>query len=383
MGLRRCGDGIAVDGSVGYGELAVNELGYESTETGIELPVPHRFKADYAVSAHAPSVLMLRTERPVAIAGYAAPSFFGRRCWCWVDDHAIGHLDERCDVTAFVRLPPGEFRLTIAPEGPNTCCHTAWLLRTDIECPRLALVTVGCFSESDLPHQLYWLYRTAARFGILVHVHGVGEQLGNWFTRKIETMRRFIAGLPGVYSHVLYLDGSDSIVLAEESEIIERLQSATIGAENCSWPVRDGAWENYWRTRFPDGIGCFPQAAAWGGPRDEILHVLDQLIAWHYRAKDGRAPPWAFRDGAPLASWWDDQFIWQAAIRDGLPIRMDHRWEVFAQMACTGTQLSADPQRVHSDGTRIITPHGTRPIAAHFSTPGRRFIPVWAKFMGL
>ncbi len=163
--------------------------------------------------------------------------------------------------------------------------------------------------EDQLASKLRFLFATAAKHGILVNVHGVGEPVGNWFTRKIEKMCEFIASLPDAYDWVIYADGTDCLVMADEQEVVDALRTygtVCVGAEACPWPCTD---EDFVSRFTAPTIHRFPQAGCWGGRRADLLRGPMGPYRNNTTTKHGIRPSWCFRDGQLIANAWDDQFM--------------------------------------------------------------------------
>lgn len=378
----------------GHGKAGIGgKLGFSCRETRDVVLLPERIKYDQVLSAHAPSEVVVDVSPHVAVAGAGHAMFYGNPPVAfWVNDHMIGRITQACTQTPWVHIPPGRYRLRTQVEGDgNIRKHTVWIFRASELPPtgRLALVTIGCYPEKSLAGKLRWLYASAAARGILVHVTGVNEAYGNHFTRKIERLFEAIQALPSCYSHVVYLDGVDTFVLAGESEIktkLDSLGSAVIGTEACCWPCRAPEWKDSLAALAPDVRERYPNAGTWGGRIDGNDGILAALLAverLHYASKNRRGPEWIYKNGRPLASLWDDQFCWHALVRSGYrELFVDYHWEAFANLTCT----NVDPQNTERffvrDG-RIVTRKGAQPFAAHLSGGGKQRMGLWANFIGV
>ncbi len=371
-----------------YGRVGLDgDLGYPSPETSDRVLLPDRVCYDRVISAHAPSEMVVEVHVPVALTGAANASFSGDPAVFWIDDHAIGSVTHACQQTPVIHLPPGRYRLRCLLTGLGHWKHTLWLVRSSplSDSGRLALVTVGCYPEEDLANRLRWLFASAAAQGMLVHVVGVNESYGNHFTRKIEGLFHTLQSLPACYSHAVYLDGADSLVVAPETEFQEKLDAlsgAVIGAESCAWPLDTPQWQNAFSAETD---WRFPQAGSWGGRldgRDGLLAALLAAQRLHYAAKNGRGPEWLFEDGHPVANLWDDQFCWQALVRSGFPgLVVDSCWQVFSHLTCTNLD-PARTDRYAARAGRLLTGDGAKPCAIHFPGTGKRHMDLWGHFLG-
>lgn len=370
-----------LNAEVGYGQVGLSgALGYRHEWTDDKVYLNSIQSCDFALSAHAPSRLEVAVDQPVAIAGATHVSFWASaEAQFFINYHHIGSLSLPGDITPWIHVPPGKYTLRIDIANRDWA-HTLWLFR---QSPypsegRLALVTLGCYREAELPGQLRWLFTSAAKHGILVHVYGVNEALGNWFSRKIEGLAAFIGELPDVYSWVVYLDGNDTFVIADEDEIVRKLSeygTVVTGAEACPWPCRDSTFVE----RFvAPTIHRFPQAGGWGGERAALLRALWALQLQHYEMKVGKGPEWCYREGRPIENLWDDQFMWQVLhLREPERwFRPDYYWHVIANLTCTNTNpYRKDPFWV--DAGRIVTRWNTRPALVHVSGVRKGLAGMW------
>jgi len=371
--------------TLGFGNLGVDgSLGYDFPFTSHKVYLNHRQQCDTAISCHAPSTVEIAVSQPIAVAGATHVSFWAStEASFWIDWHHIGILTEPGDITPWIHLAPGRYKLKTNIVHRDWA-HTLWLFRRDEYNPsgRLAIVTVGAYPESELQGKLRWLFGSAAKQGLFVHVHGVNEALGNWFTRKIELLAQFIGSLPNIYQWILYADGNDCIILDDERAIIRALSDyghVCIGAEACPWPCEDESFVS--RFSAPT-IHRFPQAGCWGGDRTLLLRALWELQVLHYDLKEGHGPSWCFRDGKPIANLWDDQFLWQVlhCLKPHQFFRPDYFWKVIANLTCTNVNpFITDMFRV--ERCRIVTRWDTRPVIAHISGWRKELPALWYGIM--
>lgn len=84
----------------------------------------------------------------------------------------------------------------------------------------LAVVT-ACLYRDRKP--IHYLDRSCEKQGIFLIPHGIGSTFSGWANALIRETLPAIADLHKEgYSHALFTDGSDSIVIAPQSEIIEK-----------------------------------------------------------------------------------------------------------------------------------------------------------------
>ncbi len=378
-----------VDAEVGFGNVATGgSLGYDCPETGGLVATPFTSEYQDVISAHAPSLVTIDVQRAVGIAGASNATYSGTPVRCWINDHQIGMLSHASQRTPYINLPRGRYVLEMdTMNRDGNCKHTLWLVREtpDLEQDRLAVVTVGCYSRHDLADELRWLFASAAKHGMLVHVEGVNEPFGNFYTRKVECVFERMAALPDVYSHAIYVDGRDAMILASESEIKKKLDmigGSVIGTESCSWPLDE---DEEWAKAFTGPTEwVYPQAGNWGGRLNgigSILETLVEVMKLHYRLKHGTGPGWLYKpDGSPRYNPWDDQFMWQALVRSGYePLKRDMEWSLFACPTCTGVDVTNPRYKFHSG--RLIVDGYRAPCAIHLSGAGKRFMNLWGHFL--
>lgn len=371
--------------NVGYGNLGVDgRLGYDYAFTSDKVYLNHRQECEAVISAHAPSTVEITITEPLAVAGATHVSFWASaEANFWIDWHHIGTVREPGDVTPWIHLAPGHYKLK-TDIAHKDWAHTLWLFKRDHYDPsgRLALVTVGAYRESELQHKLRWIFSSSAQHGILVHVHGVNEAIGNWFTRKIELLAEFIGSLPDVYQWILYADGNDCMILDDERAVIKALSDyayVCIGAEACPWPCED---EQFTAMFSAPTIHRFPQAGCWGGHRNLLLRTLWELQMLHYDLKNGIGPSWCFRDGKPIANLWDDQFLWQVlhCVKRHELFQPDYYWKVIANLTCTNVNPFIT-DTFHIAHNRIVTRWDTRPVVVHVSGWRKELPALWFGIM--
>lgn len=85
---------------------------------------------------------------------------------------------------------------------------------------KLAVIT-ACLYPDTKP--IHYLQASCDRQGIKLIPHGVGVAFGGWAQTLISTTVPAMRDLQREgYTHVLYTDGSDSIIIAEQDEILAR-----------------------------------------------------------------------------------------------------------------------------------------------------------------
>jgi hypothetical protein len=376
--------------TVSYGSLGVDGLlGYKAPTTNDHVLVPPEIGPyDECLSAHAPSALFIETDSSVAVRGALNGSAWihsGGKCEFWIDHHWIGDAPYSGSPTPWVNLPPGQYLLRARPTHGAGGAHSIWLFRasTLAASGRLALTTIGCYPEDNIKSALRWLHISAAQNGLHLHVFGVAERMRSWYSAKIERMRGWLNVLPDCYSHAVYLDGTDTIVLGGELEMHAALDSFTtksvIGAETCCWPERSQAWRDGFKA---DVSERFPQAGGWGGAiRGDggLLDTLTRIETMRNEWMSGRGPEWLL----PFRHFNDDQFLWQAFYRSNPnALALDSRFRLFANMTCTNMVLH-HTDRIRAKGGRLVCANGNRPCCAHFSGAGKLAWGPWLGFLGV
>ena len=116
--------GIINYAQVQYGTVGTNgDLGYEGLK--VTLPVEG---AD-AISAHAPSRLILVTNQTVEISGYINPSSMGNPTISFrIDDSEIGTISGAKSRTKGLVLAPGSHLLEAIPTGSANWAHSIWVV---------------------------------------------------------------------------------------------------------------------------------------------------------------------------------------------------------------------------------------------------------------
>jgi hypothetical protein len=377
---------------IGYGSLGVDgALGYKSPMVADRVMLPERIgNYDRCLSAHAPSQVDVEVTEPVSVCGVmngGCRLHDGGACEFWIDNHWIGDVCNCAEPTPWIHLPPGRYSLRANSTRANWGAHTIWLFRkSDLPVTgRLALFTLGCYPVEHVKTKMKWLHLTAAQKGLYLHVLGVGERRGSWFQEKILRMRKWLADLPGVYSQAVYMDGKDTFVIGDESELVEKLNAfvspTVIGSENCSMPEEGVEWRQaFVKDTLP--LECFPQAGGWGGTIrgvDGLVDVLGQIEALRADWIRGIGPDWLL----PYRHFDDDQFLWQAIFRTSRKnIALDTHFKLFANMTCTNTIL-CDQARAYPVRDRIVHFSGNEPACIHFSGGGVDRMEEWIGFLGL
>ena len=372
--------GIEISGNVGLGTIGLEgNLGY-NTEEGGKVILPPGITPDQIISSHAPSTITINLPTPYLIAAIGNATFNADRpIRAWINDHCIGLVSRGWEITPWIDLPPGRYTLRFEPMGEKHAAHTLWLLKKSDSAfhNRLALITVGAYPH-DMPKRLRYLFASAAKHKLLVHVSEANQRFNNLFTSKIERLYHFIEALPSCYTHILFVDAEDCFIQADEGEILSCLDSLIISTEDCSWPVPTDDWKE----KFLNGTHRFPNSGCIGGPRAEFQEALGSLIQLHYELKEEKGPQWAHRKDNSWTNPWMDQYLWQIAIIDKrIKVHLDTEWKLCACLTCTH-RLPTQNDHFEVDG-QLIMKRGGKPPVVHLPGPGKAYLSTWATIFQL
>jgi hypothetical protein len=373
-------------GTVGHGDIGLGgSLGYRDDMADGRVALPAWVDPfDHSVSAHAPSDLLVELREPTDLrgalnAGANLTSHNSGPCEFWVNDHWVGDLSFPCETTPWLHLPPGTYRLRIATTHRHWGAHSLWLGRKGAHpsSGRLALVTVGCYPPREVKRQLYWLHRTAARFGLLVHTFGIDTYYQCHYDAKVERMSRWLKDLPSCYDKVLYMDGRDTFVAAGEAYVTARLgDGVLISGEPTCWPDRRPEWSALFRG---DTDQLYPNAGMWAGPRNKVEDQLGRIREFYLRCLAGS------RVGLVTSTnqFDNDQYVWQAYMAyGGADIATDTHMRLFCTLAWIHANVEGTG-RVKAEGCGLVTEYGTRPVCIHFPGGNTEKMSYWARWLGL
>lgn len=378
---------MLIRGTVGHGDIGLGgSLGYHDDVAGGKVALPGWVDSfDLSISAHAASDLLVELAEPTDVrgalnAGANLTAHDSGPCEFWVDDHWVGDLTFPCETTPWVHLPQGVYRLRVVPTHRNWGAHTVWLARRGepATAGRLALVTVACYPAGEVKRHLYWLYRSAARVGLLVHALGVDTRYVGHYQAKVERVAGWLAALPPCYDKVLYLDGRDTFVTAGETDLAGRVGAGVrISGEPSCWPDRRPEWAALFRG---DTDLVYPNAGMWAGPRGAIGEQLDRIRRFRRRCAAGH------RVGLVAATPHlddDDQHLWQACMAyEPAGVETDTRMALFCTLGWVDANVRGTG-RVRADRHGLVTEYGTRPACAHFPGGSTERMSYWARWLGL
>lgn len=225
------------------------------------------------------------------------------------------------------------------------------------------------------PHEklIHYLEESCQQQGINLIPHGVGEVFGGWARHFISTTVTAVQELQREgYTHILYVDGVDSIIIAPESEIIRKFEA--MGMPAC---LMSSDCECF--PPMPDALDRFPAAEPWryvnaGGFIAEISYfvALVKYLAGKY-PDDGNQQSWIVREW-PIPG-----------------LVLDHKCSIFQPMDGTNKTIVVRGSDVNWATGRVFSMFtGEWPCVLHFrggySDPetGRdeRITPVWRQLYG-
>lgn len=360
---------------VGYGRLGFDgDLGYQ-TNSGRKVSQSGIAPESILLSAHAPSEIKLSVTCRMRVHGFlsdtaallpSAPATFT------LNEHPLGQVRGPGDRTAGIEIPPGDYTLRVACKIKDFR-HTVWEL---LPCPengsstadkQLEVVTIACYPPQEAPEVLWPLARSAQRFGHLLSVTGVGTCYEGHTKVKITRLLDYIK--QGTSEYVLFADGRDTLILADEEEIIETFKQFdsdfVISMESGCWPIFDASW----RTSFPemtDGRN-WPNAGGWMGTRKGVIRVLTEA----YRLQQdlimgpvlGNASRWHHH---LVNMHHDDQILLQFLYLEG-KIKGDDSCRLFTNVGTADRRITDNPEFEFGSERVKLRSTGAEPSVIHFS----------------
>jgi len=389
-----------VDAKCGFGRVAVDIMGFDCPETGGRTMLLRPIDYDNAICAHAPSELTVEVLKPVEVAAAANASFKAEPVRAWINWHMVGELRRGSDVTPWIKLAPGEYKLWFECNS-KSYAHTLWLVKRSSAsraAERLAVITAGFYEQSQLPDKLNRLFRSAARRGTLLWTYGVGKKYESYTQAKIVDLIPFIESLPTSIDTVVFTDGIDSFLIDDGDGILERLerhfpeQVVVSGVDYC-WPIRGLNWaEMFLRPLgiraalegpfIVDGKIVYPfiNVGEFGGPRAAVLDVLRRLNELFTEVLDQQYDDRVasvIANGAETRPYIDE-YLWQVAHAAGLiQVTVDIEWKVFV---CLRSKSLVSPRfKLCREGDAIYfeTPEGHRPAIIHIPGSSKRALYLW------
>ena len=212
------------------------------------------------------------------------------------------------------------------------------------------------------PSNVGMLLKSAQRVGVELVTFGAGLEWPHDFVRvKIEQLHTAITRLPPDVTHVMWLDGNDSLLLGDSTEILRKFKGIGFpivisGEKNCYPNVG-------WKLAYPSDTEPYP---------------------WRYVNSGGWIAERAFAEGLlpvlqRLATFCDQTCWTMAYLLQLAPIVVDLQCEIFQTMFMSVTDVV---QMTHS-GRLYNTLTGTLPTVGHWNgrIPGRDM--VWERLYAL
>jgi len=367
--------GLHGRGTVGYGRIGRNELGFDDVLSRI---ITRSDLSGYeTLSAHAPSVFDIESDVPVRIFGFlnasAGSGRMGSPVEFWMDDTYLGKVDDPCEETRAAVFGAGRHTLTVRCHGNNTCRHSVWAVAeaTPAEVPTLAVCTVAAYPDKEVLRWIGPLAESAAKQGLCLNVFGRGMAYNHFDTKVLE----FVAGidrLPSHYKHVLYIDGSDGVLAASAQEILQKFREfnspIVAGAELNCWPERGDAWAKLFPAQS-NGLR-FLNAGLIMGERTAMVQAYKTLMSVSHQLARGDDPT-GIEQAWPYRGWHrDDQFLWQVCyLHNKFPMTLDTDFKLLANILGLELDLHQNPAWTGEDRPRRKV-GGNAPCVLHFPGTG-------------
>ena len=359
----------SMSGQIAYGSIGLEgSLGYD----GLKLTLPPRLSNYEAISAHAPSVLEITLDEPIALVGYLdISSKFRGECRFWVDENWLGDAFFAGQQTREIVLEPGSHRLEITANDKNNR-HTVWgvcpatlpkITTTEATPENTAVVTISCYERYRGLKVCHCLTASAAKRGIYLHIRGIGERYQH-LQSKVIRLREWLDDLPNRYSYVLYLDGRDTFFLRDLAACCDALNGCgkpiLMGMTGHCVPLRR---VTEWTEKFPPHTSNrrWPNAGVFMGRRHELTESLAVLADL---SKPGNTPYHRFRD--------DDQHLWQYAWLNGLvPLAPDYECNLVLNINTHDNKIWDGNKDFSFEPELVVRWSGARPVIVHAPGPGK------------
>jgi len=170
-------------------------------------------------------------------------------------------------------------------------------------------VVSACFYADKTPARR--LIQSCERFGLPLHLYGVGEPCKSWYDAKIVRLRQELERLDCDF--VLFVDAADTIIVSNpvRSEMYDMYSIS--GERNC-WP--DGSIASSFSRLGKPRMYPYPNAGGIYGPRTtliECLHAIPQYSendqeCWHRAMVDRKIFP-EIDDNATIFQTMDREVI--------------------------------------------------------------------------
>lgn len=138
---------------------------------------------------------------------------------------------------------------------------------------KLAVITCGVFGDEATARAKLWVFlRSCSKVGIEPLIYGMDRKWTIYRHIKLDMQLEFLKTLAG-YTHILYSDGQDALMLAGTDEILEKYrnmgappivasashQLANVSEEDKMYP---GVFPNYAKYRYPHVGGTLAEIPA-------------------------------------------------------------------------------------------------------------------------
>lgn len=96
---------------------------------------------------------------------------------------------------------------------------------------KLALLTCAIYPTMDEARAALWIFLTSAlKAGFAqedIHLYGIGREFhrADWRTKKLIYQLDYLLAMPKDYTHILYSDGADGLIVGSVAEIIDRYKA--------------------------------------------------------------------------------------------------------------------------------------------------------------
>lgn len=232
-----------------------------------------------------------------------------------------------------------------------------------------AVVTVLCYPHDQVPVTYGFMYQSAERLGIQLHVFGRNEPFESFLSAKIIRLWKWITSLPNHFQYVLFVDSRDTLFARPLADICEEFNAIgsplIMSGEYRAYPGCHTDWEARF-TKYPSGVN-FHNTGGFIGHRDTLVCALRLLENMSHLLKDGCTMGYA-------NYFEDDQHLWQlAAIMNVVPIRVDHEQRIFDTASVT--PIGHYDFYKATPAAPVVLKNGSRPCILHFTGPAVCAIP--------
>lgn len=156
----------------------------------------------------------------------------------------------------------------------------------------LAIITACLYPDRQ---RIHYLDESCQRQGIFLIPHGIGATFAGWANALVSQTLPAIEDLQREgYTHILFTDGSDSIIIAPEKEIIEKykshgMPSCLMSADSeCFPPLNGEKFTGPEPWRYVNGGGYIAEIG--------YFVALVKYLAAKYAADDGNHQSWIVKD---------------------------------------------------------------------------------------